>query len=73
MNDTVYDISDTCVIVPLNPMIDNFTISVTSRHLAFKHAECYLGMNMINSVMRCMPVSGQFLDIVGQDSSDSTC
>ena len=37
-------------------MINNFTISVTSRHLAFKCTYYYHGMSMFNNVMRCMPM-----------------
>ena len=35
-------------------MIINFTISVTSCHLALKCKNWYLGMSMVTSVMRCM-------------------
>ena len=37
-------------------IITNFTISVTSWHLAFKCTYYYLGMSMFNCVMRCMPM-----------------
>ena len=36
--------------------INNFTVSVTSWHLAFKCTYKYLGMSMFNSVLRCMPM-----------------
>ena len=37
-------------------MMNNFIISVTSCHLAFTCTNYYLSMSMFNSVMRCMLV-----------------
>ena len=64
--------SATCVIVPLTLFLrrmlgytndQRFAISVTSWHLAFNYAYQYLGMSMLISVMRCMPMSHNGLQV----------
>ena len=64
-SDRLWYFSVTCVIVSLSVFwgvcqvtlrIYNFTISVTLWHLAFNCASENLGMSMSDSVMRCMPM-----------------
>ena len=44
-------------------MINNFIMSVISRHLAFKRTYKYHGMSMYNDIMRCMPMLHNALQV----------
>ena len=43
--------------------INNFTLSVTLWHLAFKWVYKYLGMSVLNRVLRCMPMLDNSLQV----------